>query len=139
MTARTLAAAALLALAAGCSPGTGPAAPGPSTPSALVLDEHADGTAVRVAPGTVVRVELHSTYWSPAADDNPRTLRPTATATATATACRPGGGCGQVTAGFLAAAPGTARLSAHRTTCGEALACPPGQRAFTVTVTVSAD
>ncbi|MFD4535285.1 hypothetical protein ACFWNL_08510 [Kitasatospora sp. NPDC058397] len=136
MTVRTLAAAALLALAAGCSSNTGPAAPGPPAPTALVLDEHADGTTVRVAPGTVVRVELHSTYWSPAAGDSPRTLRPTATATTPAPSCRPGGGCGRVTAGFLAASPGTARLSAHRTTCGEALACPPGQRAFTVTVTV---
>ncbi|MEV7938973.1 hypothetical protein AB0O82_22920 [Kitasatospora sp. NPDC088264] len=133
MTVRTLAAAALLALAAGCSSNTGPATPGPPT---LVLDEHADGTTVPVAPGTVIRVELHSTYWSPAAGDSPRTLRPTATATTPAPSCRPGGGCGRVTAGFLATAPGTARLSAHRTTCGEALACPPGQRAFTVTVTV---
>ncbi|MFJ2187270.1 hypothetical protein ACIOJE_04790 [Kitasatospora sp. NPDC087861] len=150
MSTRTRAAVALLALlapAAGCSsppPTAPPAAPSSAPPSSspgpavLRLDEHADGTTVRVAPGTVVRIELPGTYWSAPAADAPQTLRPTGGTTSPAPSCRPGAGCGEVTAGFLAGPPGTAHVSAHRTTCGEALVCPPGQRTFTVTVTVAA-
>ncbi|MBV2153074.1 hypothetical protein [Kitasatospora sp. SUK 42] len=113
------------------------ASSGTTGPSALVLDEHADGTTVRVTPGTVLRVELHSTYWSPPVGDGPQTLVATGGTSSPAPSCRPGGGCGLVTATYRAEAPGTARLTAHRTSCGEAVVCPPNQRSFTVTVTVA--
>jgi hypothetical protein len=37
---------------------------------------------------------------------------------------------------FLALAPGTAVITASRTTCGEALRCTASQRHFSVTIVV---
>ncbi|MFD8596703.1 hypothetical protein ACFV1L_17040 [Kitasatospora sp. NPDC059646] len=134
---------ALLALAAlaGCgSTGTAPA-PAPAAPAGagpVVLDESADRTRVTVAPGTTVRTELHSTYWSPATSTDPALLAPTgAPSTAPGPSCRPGGGCGTVTTAFTARTPGTVRLTAHRSSCGEAKPCAPGEQDFTVEVNVT--
>ncbi|KJS58348.1 hypothetical protein [Streptomyces rubellomurinus] len=139
-------AAALLALA-GCGsagPSTAssassaaPSAPA-STPAAVTADEHADRTTLKVAAGTTVTVELHSTYWSGATSTAPDVLAPAAgPATSPSPSCRPGGGCGTVATSFTARTPGTAHLTASRTTCGEALACGPQQRTYDVTVEVT--
>ncbi|MFI9787023.1 hypothetical protein ACIHEI_26480 [Kitasatospora sp. NPDC051984] len=138
------AAAALLALAAlsGCGSATTTAAgptigsTGPSGP--VVLDESADRTHITVAPGTVVRTELHSTYWSPATSTDPGLLAPTGEpSTAAAPSCRPGSGCGTVTTAFTARTAGSVRLTAHRSSCGEAKPCPPGGQDFTVEVDIT--
>ncbi|OKI93443.1 hypothetical protein [Kitasatospora sp. CB01950] len=129
-------AAALLALAA-LAGGCGPAAT--TTAASVVLNESADRTRITVAPGTTVRTELHSTYWSPATSTDPVLLAPTGQPTATTgPSCRPGGGCGTVTTAFTARTTGTARLTAHRTSCGEARPCPPAQQDFTVEVDIAA-
>ncbi|MFJ9446965.1 hypothetical protein ACIRRH_34705 [Kitasatospora sp. NPDC101235] len=134
-------AAALLTLAGCASAETGPSAhaatpatPGPAT---VTVDEHADRTTLKAAVGTTVTLALHSTYWSAATSSAPEVLAPDgAPSTAPSPSCRPGGGCGTVTAAFTARAPGTARLTATRTSCGEALNCPPEQRTYEVTVDV---
>ncbi|MDH6123735.1 hypothetical protein [Kitasatospora sp. GP82] len=129
---------ALLALA-GCASGTPSVAP-PMTlaPTPVVLDETADRTTVRVAVGTGVRIDLHSTYWSAVTSSAPTVLRPSGAASTQAVpSCRPGSGCGAVTSDFVAAEAGSAVLTAQRTSCGEALACPPDSRSFTVTVQVT--
>ncbi|MFJ5926984.1 hypothetical protein ACIQF6_30780 [Kitasatospora sp. NPDC092948] len=142
-------AAALLALAAltGCGTTTTTTAAGPATgPTAsataagsVVLDESADRTRITVAPGTVIRTELHSTYWSPATSTDPGLLAPTGQpSTAAAPSCRPGSGCGTVTTAFTARTAGTARLTAHRSSCGEARPCAPAQQDFTVDVDIAA-
>ncbi|MFG2698903.1 hypothetical protein [Kitasatospora sp. NPDC048407] len=141
------AAAALLALAAlsGCGSATTTAA-GPATGSTgatastgpVVLDESADRTHITVAPGTIVRTELHSTYWSPATSTDPGLLAPTGEpSTAAAPSCRPGSGCGTVTTAFTARTAGSVRLTAHRSSCGEAKPCPPGGQDFTVEVDIT--
>ncbi|MER5638374.1 hypothetical protein ABT095_15615 [Kitasatospora sp. NPDC002227] len=124
-----------------------PSATAPTTaPAPVALDEHAEGTTVHVTVGTPVTVTLHSTYWSPPASSDLKLLIPTArvggpmTATPTATAtptCHPGGGCGTVSATYYAHTPGTAQLTAHRTSCGEAKPCAPDQQNFTVTVVIA--
>ncbi|MFE6051579.1 hypothetical protein ACFQ6N_12515 [Kitasatospora sp. NPDC056446] len=139
---------ALLALAGCASAGTGPSAtaataataagPAAPSPAAVTVDEHADRTTLKVAVGTSVTVVLHSTYWSAASGSAPDVLAPAGTpTTAPSPSCRPGGGCGTVTASFTARAPGSARVTATRTSCGEALACTSGQGAYEVTVEVS--
>ncbi|MFE7532522.1 protease inhibitor I42 family protein [Kitasatospora sp. NPDC057542] len=135
-------AAALLTLAACASTGTGPSTPTATSaapsPATVTVDEHADHTTVKAAVGTTVTLALHSTYWSAATSSAPDVVTPDgAPTTAPSPSCRPGGGCGTVTASFTARAPGTARLTATRTSCGEALNCPPEQRGYEVTVDVS--
>ncbi|SOB85834.1 hypothetical protein [Streptomyces sp. 1331.2] len=142
-------AAALLALTGCASTGTRPSAtttlspaapssPAVPSPAVVTVDEHADHTTVKAAVGSTVSVGLHSTYWSAATSSAPDVLAPSGTpTTAPSPSCRPGGGCGTVTTTFTAHAPGTARLTATRTICGEALQCPPEQGSYEVTVEVT--
>ncbi|SDN39790.1 hypothetical protein [Actinacidiphila guanduensis] len=117
------------------SPTTASAATTP--PAALTLDEHAPRTGVHVRSGTVVVVRLHSTYWSTPTSSDPAVLVPGGGGSSPAGSCPPGGGCGVASARFTAAHPGTAHVTAHRSSCGEAMRCPPGQDSYEVTVTVS--
>lgn len=122
------------------STATGPTSPGSTaTPEPITLDEHAEGTTVRVHTGTTVVIRLHSTYWSVPASSDPRVLAPTAGGGVSPGAtCRPlGGGCGESATHFLAQRPGTVHITASRAICGEAMRCPPGQSAYDVTVVVA--
>ncbi|MEV4561338.1 hypothetical protein AB0K51_30735 [Kitasatospora sp. NPDC049285] len=138
------AALALVALT-GCgstatsAPGTSAAGSTAATAGRTVaLDESADRTRITVGPGTTVRVDLHSTYWSAVTSSAPDRLAPAgAPATSASPSCRPGAGCGTVTTAFTALAAGSARLTAQRTSCGEAKPCPPDQQTFTVDVEVT--
>ena len=118
------------------SPTGTPTAPA-SSPAPRVLDEHARLTGVTVRTGSTVVVQLHSTYWSTPTTSDPDVLVPGAGGSSPAGSCPPGGGCGVSSARFTAARPGTARVTAHRSSCGEAMRCLPGQRAYEVTVTVT--
>jgi hypothetical protein len=108
-----------------------------ASPATLTLDEHALRTSVHVTNGTAVVVLLHSTYWSTPTSSDPDVLVPGGGGSSPTGSCAPGGGCGVSSARFAAAHPGTARITAHRSSCGEAMRCPPGQSAYEVTVTVS--
>jgi hypothetical protein len=107
--------------------------------SPLLIEDGANGKTVTVTVGTQVELLLHNSYWNINASSRPDVLvdvgAPTWTV-ATPT-CAPGMGCNPVLAMFRAASPGTAVLSADRTTCGEAYRCPPDQRHFQVTVIVT--
>lgn len=105
----------------------------------LVLDEHAKGKTVTATVGTSVVLILHNSYWAINASSRPEVLAEIGEPTqlpATPT-CPPGVGCNPVQVTFTAMTPGTAVLSASRTSCGEALLCAPGQRHFQVTVIVT--
>jgi hypothetical protein len=139
-------AAALLALAGCGSTGTSTASSAPAstalvpttTPAAVSADEHANHTTLKVAVGTTISVDLHSTYWSAATSSAPDIVAPAGSpATSPSPSCRPGGGCGTVTTTFTARTPGTAHLAASRTICGEALNCGPDQRTYDVTIEVT--
>jgi hypothetical protein len=102
------------------------------------VEEAADGSSVTLAPGDHLQVTLHSTYWQFGQVDHPSVLAADgAPQTGPGTNCPafPGSGCGTVTQTFTALRGGTAKVSAARTTCGEALACSPAQH-YTVTVHV---
>lgn len=109
-----------------------------SPPAAVTVDEHAAGRTIRLGSGTTIRLVLHSTYWSAPRSSAPDVLGPVGMPKVTRGNCHAGMGCGTVEAGYLTKRPGTATLTATRTSCGEAMRCPPGSRVFTVTVTVTA-
>lgn len=136
-------------LLGGCaSANTGQAAGGTtSTPGGhpgrtVSLDEHAAGTTVSVPAGATVLLVLHSTYWGAPHSSAVGLLQPLGAATSSAAAvgpsCHPGSGCGSVSSRFLALnSSGSAALTSSRTSCGEAMPCPPGKRDFTVTIVVT--
>jgi hypothetical protein len=144
-----------MVLAGGCAsqasnPGsthtTAVADPGPAHATAevdhavVVLDEHANNTTVRIVAGVDIELQLHSTYWmnfassrsSVVHEDGAPSVKPARSH------CVPGGGCGLEQSTFRAVHVGTAVLTASRTTCGEALACGPGNSHYRVTIHVVA-
>ena len=148
--ANTLAAVALAALLGGCGAAASPSAPAaspaprvivtPAPPSSRDVSEADNGSTVSLRTGGTLRVVLHSTYWQfdPASD--PTVLRSTGDPTSSPDppgSCVPGGGCGTVTATFQALRAGRAVVTAHRTSCGEALRCTGNQGSYAVTVMVS--
>jgi hypothetical protein len=119
------------------TPSSGPSA-GPCA-SPETVDESANQTAVGLCVGQVLTVVLNNTHWEQLASSDQSVLRADAASTihvASPEACVPGAGCGTITRMFVAIAPGSVIVSAHRTSCGEALQCASGQGSFTVSVTV---
>jgi hypothetical protein len=112
----------------------------PATPAAaVVVGDKDNGRAVTLAVGQQLRVVLGSTYWQ--FDDaayhgvlrsvgSPKT-RPEPTS------CVPGGGCGTVTATFVAGAAGRTDVTAHRSSCGEAMGCTARTGSFRLHVVVT--
>ena len=122
------------------------ATPPASPPTALshasyTLDDASNGTTITVNLGDEITVTLASTYWTIASPSNQTVLVPQgAQQTSPGASCPriPGTGCGTATRSFLAQAAGTSLLSAHRTACGEALACTGAQGSWQATVVVRA-
>lgn len=149
---RALAAAAacLLLGVSGCTSTTAPRrSGGPGSPTSASATTPQAGTStvsytdngrtVHAAVGQTVHVVLENTYWTIDGSSDGAVIAPLGTASHSPepNGCVPGAGCGTVRQDFLARAPGQAQLSAHRTTCGEAMACAPAQRSFSVTVVVA--
>jgi hypothetical protein len=114
---------------------------GPSSPCghAITLRDDANGSSVSACVGQRLTVALGSTYWSGPVSSNPLVLQPLGgpqLAPASPGTCVPGAGCGTLTESFVAAATGTATVTATRTLCGEDVQCPASQRAFAVRVAV---
>jgi hypothetical protein len=139
----TLLAAALatVAVASILRHGVGSAAQSGGSGAVVVVGDGDNGRTLSVSPGTVVTLILGSTYWTVGGSSNDRAVaeRGSAVASPGGASCPhfPGSGCGTVTATFVAAAAGRADLTASRVSCGEALACAPGQRSFVLTIVVS--
>jgi hypothetical protein len=92
---------------------------------------------VAVKVGDRIVVTLGSTYWTfnppsgvAVTQDGDPTVRPSP-------GCVPGAGCGTVTATYHADTSGTATLSAHRDSCGEALRCTPAQADWRIDANVT--
>jgi hypothetical protein len=114
---------------------------GTATPSVVtVSSDHANGRTFHVKVGERLNLILSSTYWQLRGNSAPAVLRQEGSATPLPrpSTCPkiPGLGCTPVRTSFLAVAPGTAVITASRTTCGEALGCAPDQRHFRVTIVV---
>lgn len=102
----------------------------------LLATDAQNGSTLTAQVGDVVHVRLGSTYWrfNPLNGDVVRTAG--APAFDPGPSCIPGGGCGTITQAYRAAKPGKVRITASRTTCGEALRCGPNQQSFSVTLLV---
>jgi hypothetical protein len=131
---------ATVALAGGALPACGTAQPGGPGPGGPVVERYAsNGKTVHVGVGDRIELILSSTYWNIGGSSAPTVVHQDGapvTKPAPVGQCVAGQGCGIVRTYFTARATGTAVLSAHRVTCGEAMMCGPSQRTFTLTVKV---
>jgi len=151
-------------LMSGCAqPGSGPAAPRSSLPSAqtsttvsggashspspaataagaeVTATDHDNGRTVTLARGQRLKVVLSSTYWTFQDSSDAAILRAETTphANPQPSGCVPGAGCGTVTVTYLAAASGQTTVVATRTSCGEAMGCASGADRYSLRVIVS--
>jgi hypothetical protein len=114
-----------------------PAKPAPAT---VTVDESANGSTVRLRTGDHLQVVLHSTYWQFNRPNHPGVISadgPPVFGPGDACPPYPGSGCGTVTVDYTAHRPGSAVVSAHRDTCGEALRCTPPAARWSVRVNVA--
>jgi len=128
-----VAAVALVVLGCGASSSSVSSAP----PAPVTLTDADNGRTVSVAPCAQLTVTLGSTYWTFAGSSNSAVLRQVGQPVASPGACPPGVGCGQVSASFVAVAPGRAEVTASRSSCGEALSCTGGSGTYRVSVVVA--
>lgn len=138
-----------LTLVAGCGsngPGSAPPAGATSTTAATSpasrpptnLTARDSGRQVTVPVGTRVSVRLDSTYWRFAVLPAGAPLRALPVVVVPRrSGCVVGGGCGTVTAPFVATRPGQIAVTARRTSCGEAMRCTGAAGLFRVKVVVS--
>lgn len=107
-------------------------------PGVIEVSDSDNGRTVRAVRGDAVIVVLHSTYWSMLPASASALLEPLGSPVVAPQlqGCVPGQGCGTVTARYRAVSAGHAELAAHRSTCGEALRCTPGQTSWQVTIAI---
>jgi hypothetical protein len=132
-----VAAVAMAALAAGCA-GAQHAARGPRVPAVFAEHDRSNGKTIRIGVGDRVELILGSTYWKIRGSSAPAVLRQDGPAKllGSPNSCPPGVGCGSVRTLFAALSPGTAVITAHRDSCGEALRCIGSRGRFRLTVLV---
>jgi len=129
---------------AGCGSSHGSASSSGGThstpaPSTIRLTPSDDGGTARASVGDTLMLRLPSTYWHIAAahpTDVVATDARHTRASGPGHDCVPGQGCGVASAKYTALRPGRAVISAHRTSCGEALRCTGATSRYRVTVVV---
>jgi PBP1b-binding outer membrane lipoprotein LpoB len=108
------------------------------SPQPTALTERANNTTVRVHTGQIVQLTLRSLYWADPVSTSTGVLALDDAVSRTPDHRGPiGSGSGTVVARFRASGPGTARIQTHRSSCGEAMGCRPGQSDFSVTIVAS--
>lgn len=109
-----------------------------ATTATVTITEKDRGRTVRVRAGQRLRVVLNSTYWTMKPVTHWQVLAPDGNPVTSPepSGCVPGGGCGSVTAVYDAVGPGSAELTATRTSCGEAMGCAASDATWMVTVLV---
>jgi len=131
------AAIASAVMAVGC----GTAHEGSGSPHpARQITEHdgANGKTIHIAVGDKLVLILGSSYWNIRGSSAPGVLRQLGPArlVRSSRSCPPGVGCQPKRALYKALASGKAIITAHRVTCGEALACTGSRGHFRLTVIV---
>ena len=125
---------------AGSSPTSGSTAPSATPGGTITVKDDSNGTTVHVHVGTEVELLLSSSYWSVNGSSAARVLKQDGASTVlprpTSCPAIPGLGCQPVQTNFTAMSVGTSIITANRTTCGEALRCPPDKQHFLVTIVV---
>jgi len=109
--------------------------------SALLVErDRSDGTTIHVRVGTRIALILASQYWMIHGSSAPAVLRqagPVRLLPPPRGGCPPGVGCRPQRVLFAARTPGTAIITAHRNSCGEARRCVGSQGHFRLTVIVA--
>ncbi|HEY7342848.1 MAG TPA: hypothetical protein VH591_18390 [Ktedonobacterales bacterium] len=109
--------------------------------SDIQAGDNQNGTSMTMRPGQTLMVTLGSTYWTIQGSSDSQVLESVGAAVTSPQSCSapPGSGCGTVSQEFRAVRAGTARVTASRVSCGEAMRCvgPAGQYQLTVQVTSS--
>jgi hypothetical protein len=110
----------------------------PPTVKIVTATGRDDGRTLHLQRGQRLRVVLSSTYWQFDSDAAPRILRRLSAPRVRPQPahCIPGGGCGTVTATYLAVAAGRSTVAASRSSCGEAVGCTGRNGQFRLTVVV---
>ena len=128
-------AVALLLTGVGCANGMTPRETG--TLPVVRVTEQQNGATVTLSRGQRLHVVLHSTYWQFQNVSNPGALRLRGTPEVLPKLpCVAGGGCGTVTASYVAWAVGSAVVTAERNGCGEAVGCTAATGRFILHVVV---
>ena len=119
-------------------------APRPATTVAassgtVTLRDPPSGSHTTVRVGQTLTVSLSSTYWQFGGSSRPAVLKDVGGQVVPAPrgTCVAGGGCGTSSESFKANTPGTAEVTASRTSCGEAMRCTGDAGSFKLEVTVS--
>lgn len=110
------------------------------SPTGLTAQDADNGRTITMSVGERITVTLHNTYWH-FADPTGTALRTAGQHTTTTPLngpghCVPGQGCGTVATWYDAVAPGTATVTASRTSCGEARGCTGNDGSYRLTVVV---
>lgn len=111
-----------------------------SEPATHQVSDSDRGTTVQARVGDDIVVTLHSTYWQlgkPAGAVLVAVGSPQTQAGGPSCSTVPGSGCGTIRADYRVATAGTARISAGRVSCGEAMRCTGSQGRWSVTVVAS--
>jgi len=117
----------------------------PTTQAATPISEASNGKTVLIKQGSAFEITLHSTYWqfsdlnsikvvSPLG--NPIILAIAPGADSPAGCQHPGMSCGTVTWKLRTKALGIQKITASRTSCGEALRCTGANGLFRVSIKV---
>ena len=132
-----LAVTAAVVLLTGC--GTASPAPHAQGSQVVVKRDASNGSTVKLAVGDKLELILASSYWTFRGSSAPGVLRQTGPVQLlkTSKTCVPGGGCRPKRVIYRALKPGKAVITAHRVTCGEALACTGKKGQFKLTIVVS--
>jgi hypothetical protein len=103
-----------------------------------VEHDRSSGKTIRISVGDRVALILGSTYWNIRGSSAAAVLRQEGPAKLLGSprSCPPGVGCGSVRTFFTGLSPGTAVITAHRDSCGEALRCVGSRGQFRLTVTI---
>lgn len=137
--AATVAAVALAGCGTTHQGGQGNGGDGTHRTQLIVKRDSANGSTVKLAPGDKLELILGSSYWNFRGSSAPGVLRQIGSPVLlkATRACVVGGGCRPKKVIYRAVKAGTAVITAHRVSCGEALACTGKKGSFKLTVVVS--
>ena len=113
--------------------------------NAAILGESLNGKTINLKINTTFNLKLSSTYWQLANLKSNDFITQIGTETVTLVkpgpsapaGCKhPGSGCGTISWKFKATKTGTTKISAFRSSCGEALKCTAKEQNFQLTIKV---
>lgn len=105
----------------------------------ITISESSNNKTVTLPVGDHLLVQLHSTYWSFAYPVSSALVKISASTVPGGAGCPtfPGSGCGAVSVTFNAKRVAAVQISAHRTSCGEAMLCTGAKGHWTARIRIT--